>query len=240
MIAKGVSIVPPIHLSCTSPYLPQIPNQTDRRMSNPSILSTSTNRAVEILRSGGVIALPTDTLYGISANALDADAAAKVFTVKGREERSPLPIFVSDAGDIFRYGRDVPDVAVRLAELFWPGKLTIVVGKTDRIPSVVSGGYDTVGLRIPDHPIPREIVRELGVPITATSANVSGKPPLTSASDVVAELGSRLGLVFDGGLLSPSLPSTVIDVTANPPRILREGAVSQSSIRELAGIPLEV
>ena len=209
-------------------------------MQGPDILSTSTIRAVEILGSGGVIALPTDTLYGISANALDADAASKVFTVKGREEFSPLPIFVSDASDIFHYGRDVPDIAVRLAELFWPGKLTIVVGKSDRIPSVVSGGYDTVGLRIPDHPIPREIVRELGAPITATSANVSGKPPLTAASDVVVELGGRLQLVFDGGVLSPSLPSTVIDVTANPPRILREGAVSPSRIQKLADIPLEV
>ena len=209
-------------------------------MQVPDILSTSTIRAVEILGSGGVIALPTDTLYGISANALDADAASKVFTVKGREEFSPLPIFLCEASDIFRYGRDVPDVAVRLAELFWPGKLTIVVGKSERIPSVVSGGFDTVGLRIPDHPIPREIVRELGAPITATSANVSGRPPLTAASDVVAELGGRLELVFDGGVLSPSLPSTVIDVTANPPRILREGAVSPSHIQKLAGIPLEV
>ena len=209
-------------------------------MSNSSILSTSTSRAVEILASGGVIALPTDTLYGISANALDPDAASKVFTVKGREEFSPLPIFISDASDIFHYGRDVPDAAVRLAELFWPGKLTIVVRKTEHIPSVVSGGYDTVGLRVPDHPVPREIVRELGAPITATSANVSGRPPLTAASDVVAELGSRLDLVLDGGALSPSLPSTVINVATDPPRILREGAVSPSRIQKLAGIPLEV
>ena len=209
-------------------------------MSNPSILSASTDCAVAILRSGGVIALPTDTLYGISANALDADAASKVFTVKGREEFSPLPIFVSDADDIFHYGRNVPDSAVRLAELFWPGKLTIVVRKSERISSVVSGGLDTLGMRVPDHPVPREIVRKFGAPITATSANVSGKPPLTAASDVVAELGSRLQLVFDGGALSPSLPSTVIDVTANPPRILREGAVSPSRIEKLAGIPLEV
>ena len=105
---------------------------------------------------------------------------------------------------------------------------------------MVSGGYDTVGLRVPDHPVPREIVRELGAPITATSANVSGRPPLTAASDVVAELGSRLDLVLDGGALSPSLPSTVINVATDPPRILREGAVSPSRIQKLAGIPLEV
>ena len=205
-----------------------------------SNLSTSISRAVQILRDGGVIALPTDTLYGISANALDPEAAAKVFSIKGREERSPLPIFVSDSEDLFRYGRDVPDAAVRIAEIFWPGKLTIVVRKSDLIPDVVSGGLDTVGLRIPDHPAPREIVAQLGAPITATSANVSGKPALTSAEDVVAELGSRLDLVLDGGILAPSAPSTVIDVTADPPRILRQGALSASDIQKLAGIDLEV
>ena len=205
-----------------------------------SNLSTSTSQSVQILRDGGVIALPTDTLYGISANALDAEAAAKVFSVKDRGERSPLPIFVSDPGDLYKYARDIPDTAVRLAEIFWPGKLTIVVRKSDLVPDVVSGGLDTVGLRIPDHPAPREIVAQLGAPITATSANVSGKPALTTAEDVVAELGCRLDLVLDGGALVPSAPSTVIDVTANPPRILRQGALSASDIQKLAGIDLEV
>ena len=209
-------------------------------MRHPNILSTSTTQAVQILRDGGVIALPTDTLYGISANALDETAAAKVFSVKGREERSPLPIFLSDPEDLFRYGRDVPEIAVRLAEAFWPGKLTIVVKKAALIPAVVSGGFDTVGLRIPGHPVPRRIVAQLGAPITATSANVSGKPALTAASDVLAELGARLDLVLDGGQLAPSAPSTVIDVTADPPRILRQGAVSPSDIRKLAGVALEV
>lgn len=200
--------------------------------------STSTTQAVHTLRDGGVIALPTDTLYGISANALDETAAAKVFSVKGREERSPLPIFLSDPDDLFRYGRDVPAAAVRLAEKFWPGKLTIVVKKSDLIPAVVSGGLDTVGLRVPGHPVPREIVAQLGAPITATSANVSGKPALTAAADVVAELGARLDLVLDGGQLAPSAPSTVIDLTSDPPRILRQGAVSPSDIQKLAGIPI--
>ncbi len=209
-------------------------------MQDPDILSTSIYRAVEILRWGGVIALPTDTLYGISANALDATAAAKVFGVKGREEFSPLPVFVSDLNDLFRYGRDVPDSAVRLAEEFWPGKLTIVVKKSGLIPEVVSGGLDTVGLRIPDHSAPRAIVGRLGAPITATSANVSGKPALTSADGVVSELGTRLDLVLDGGRLAPSMPSTVIDLTTDPPRMLREGAVSCSRIQQLAGIALEV
>ena len=210
------------------------------QLQGPDILSTSIQRAIEILRDGGVIALPTDTLYGISANALDGKAAAKVFGVKCREEFSPLPVFVSDSNDLFRYGRDVPDTAVRLAEVFWPGKLTIVVKKSGLIPAAVSAGLDTVGLRVPDHPAPRAVVGGLGAPITATSANVSGKPPLTSADEVVGELGTRLDLVLDGGALAPSRPSTVIDLTTDPPRILREGAVSASRIRRLAGVALEV
>ncbi len=209
-------------------------------MPHTNILSTSINEAVEILNRGGVIALPTDTLYGVSANALDDKAASKVFSVKGREEFSPLPVFLSDADSLFKYGRDIPEAAVRLAELFWPGKLTIVVKKSTLIPSVVSGGLDTVGLRVPDHPTPRAVVRELGAPVTATSANISGKPALTSADKVVSELGARLDLVLDGGRLAPSSPSTVIDITSDPPAILRDGAVSASRIRRLAGIALEV
>ena len=209
-------------------------------MRNHAILTTSISRAVEILSDGGVISIPTDTLYGISANALDAAAASKVFRVKGREEFSPLPIFVTGAADLFRYGKDIPDSAALLADAFWPGKLTIVIRKSDLIPSVVSGGLDTVGLRVPDHPAPREIVSELGAPITATSANVSGKPALTDAADVVSELGARLDLVIDGGRLAPSMPSTVIDMTAVPPKILREGAVRPSLIKEVAGMSLDV
>ena len=210
------------------------------QLRHPSILSTSISDAVEILREGGVIGIPTDTLYGVSANALDDKAAHKVFAVKGRAEFSPLPIFISDPKDIFIYGKDVPDSAFRLAESFWPGKLTIVVNKSRLIPATVSGGLDTVGLRVPDHPAPREIVAQLGAPITATSANGSGKPPLTDAADVVSELGERLDMVLDGGRLAPSLPSTVIDMTTDPPKILREGATPSFRISELAGIPLEV
>ncbi len=209
-------------------------------LSDPTIFTTSISRAVETLRAGGVISLPTDTLYGVSANALDAAAASKVFNVKGRKEFSPLPVFISDVSDLFRYGRDIPDAAALLAEYFWPGKLTIVVKKSDLVPSVVSGGLDTVGLRIPDHPAPREIVSRLGAPITATSANVSGKPALTDAAAVVCELGERLDLVLDGGRLAPSLPSTVIDMNAVPPKVLREGAVPHFRISELAGISLDM
>ena len=208
--------------------------------SNSGVLSRSVNRAVEILRRGGVVAAPTDTLYGILANALDERAARKVFVVKMRTEGSPLPIFVSEPADLAKYGRDVPEIAYALADAFWPGKLTIVVPKSDLIPEAVSGGLDTVGMRIPDHPVPRAIVAALGAPATATSANLSGTAPLTSAGDVARELGARVDMVLDGGELAPSAASTVIDATASPLKILRVGAVAPETIERMTGAAVEV
>ena len=198
-------------------------------------ISDSIERAVEILRAGGVIAVPTDTVYGIAANALDADAVARVFALKGRADTSPSPLLAADADDLYRYGVGVSDDAAALARAFWPGGLTIVVRRAERVPAIVTGGLDTVGLRVPDHPVPRALSAALGAPITGTSANASGTPPLTSASEVAAAFGDGLDMVFDGGQLPPSEPSTVIDATATPARILREGAVIRAEI-ERAGI----
>ena len=207
---------------------------------NGGVLSKSVNRAVKVLRNGGAVAAPTDTLYGILANALDERAVRKVFAAKMREAGSPLPIFVSDADDLAKYGRDIPEIAYALAAAFWPGKLTIVVPKSDRIPEVVSGGLDTVGMRIPDHPVPREIVAALGAPVTATSANLSGTEGLASAADVVRELGERVDMVLDGGVLAPSAASTVVDATASPLKILRIGAVAPETIERMTGAAVEV
>jgi L-threonylcarbamoyladenylate synthase len=200
------------------------------------LISQSIDEAVEALLLGGVIAAPTDTLYGVMANALNEDAVARVFATKGRVDASPLPIFVSRVCELYNYGRDIPDIALRLAERFWPGKLTIVVRRSEQIPSLVSGGLGTVGVRIPNHPVPRAIVGRLGAPVTATSANLSGAPPLTSGSDVAQVLGRALDLVYDGGQLAPSPPSTVVDVTVQPPKVLREGAVSRASLERVAGV----
>lgn len=199
------------------------------------MLSASIDRAVDILSQGGVIGIPTDTVYGIAANALDEDAVDRVFGLKGREDTSPIPVLIGEVDDLLRYGVDVTDEAIALAEAFWPGQLTIVVSKSDSIPLTVSGGLDTVGLRIADHPVPRQLVSLLGAPITATSANVSGSAPLTSAVSVAEHLGAELDLVFDGGQLAPSKPSTVIDVTSRPAIILRDGAVPRAAIEHVTG-----
>ena len=200
------------------------------------MLSTSIDRAVAVLRRGGLIGIPTDTVYGIAANALDEDAVDRVFRLKGREDTSPIPVLVGEVEDLFIYGRDVTDEAVALAEAFWPGQLTIVVRKSGSIPPVVSGGLDTVGLRIADHLVPRRLVSALGAPITATSANISGSESLTSALSVAEQLGASLDLVLDGGQLVASKPSTVIDATFRPARILREGAVSRAEIEHVTGL----
>jgi L-threonylcarbamoyladenylate synthase len=205
--------------------------QPDRR----TILSTSIDRAVDILRRGGVISIPTDTVYGVAANALDENAVDRVFRIKGREDSSPIPVLIGEVDDLFTYGEDVPPEAMALARAFWPGRLTIVVRKSGIVPSIVSGGLDTVGLRIADHPVPRRLVSTLGTPITATSANTSGTEALNSAVSVAERLGDRLDLVFDGGDLPPSRPSTVIDLTSRPARILREGAVPRDAIEHVTG-----
>ena len=202
--------------------------------------SKSIDEAVSVLSGGGVVAIPTDTLYGIAAAALDESAVQRVFDVKERGLSTPLPLFVSDVDDFHEFGLRVPDVARELAAAFWPGKLTIVVERSSRVPDIVTGGLDTVGLRIPDHPVPREIVARLAAPITATSANISGQPPLTSAEQVLRHLRDRLDLVVDGGRLRPSKPSTVIDVTRNPCRILRQGAVTPERIGQVTGIDVAV
>ena len=199
-------------------------------------ISDSLERAVEILRAGGVIAIPTDTVYGIAANALDVDAVRRVFELKGRADTSPSPVLIADAEDLFRYAEDVSEDAIALARAFWPGGLTIVARRSERIPSIVAGGLDTVGLRVPDHPTPRALAVALGAPITGTSANVSGTPPLTSVTDVAGALGDRLDMALDGGQLPASQPSTVIDATTTPARILREGAVSRAEIERVARV----
>ena len=199
-------------------------------------ISDSLERAIEIVRGGGVIAVPTDTVYGIAANALDVNAVSRVFALKGRADTSPAPALVADADDLFKYAVEVSDDAIALARAFWPGGLTIVARRAEIIPSVVTGGLDTVGLRVPDHQIPRALSAALGAPITGTSANYRGAPPLTSAEGVAAALGYGLDMVFDGGQLPPSEPSTVIDATTTPARILREGAVSRAEIERVARV----
>ncbi len=188
------------------------------------------NAAVDALRNGGVVAIPTDTLYGLAANALDSVAVGKVFRLKGRPGGMPLPLLLADIADMGACAAAVPQTALALAERFWPGALTIVLPKSERVPYAVTAGLDSVALRVPDHPVPRKVARMLGAPITGTSANLSGATGLSSAQAVRDAFGDALDFILDGGDASGGVASTIIDLTTATPSILRQGAVPQSAI----------
>ncbi|MDQ7843902.1 MAG: L-threonylcarbamoyladenylate synthase [Armatimonadota bacterium] len=182
-------------------------------------------RALEVLRRGGVIVYPTDTVYGLGCRIDDEGAVRRIISLKGRGLDDPLPVLLADPAQLEEYGTAVSAAARRLAALYWPGPLTIVVRRSARIPAFVTGGGETVGLRVPGHPMPRALVRDLGVPIVGTSANTHGAPAPVTAQGAVFELGDRVDLVIDGGRVPLGLPSTVVDATADPPRLIRQGAV---------------
>ena len=197
-------------------------------------------QAVEVLRSGGVAAIPTDTVYGLAAHGLDAAAVARVFEVKGRLAGMALPLLLADATDLSRCCVDVPDSALRLADAFWPGSLTLVLRRSNAVPDAVTAGGETVAVRLPNHHVPREIARRLGAPITGTSANRSGLPPATTAAEVREQIGDRVDYVLDGGALRSGVPSTILDLAGAEPVIVRPGAVAAGAIAGVLGASVGV
>ena len=191
--------------------------------------------AVEILGGGGVVAVPTDTLYGLAADATNDAAVARVFRIKGRAPRKGFPLLLADPEDLARYADSVPEVAWSLIGAFMPGALTLVLRKGPDVSDLVTGGLATVAFRVPDHPVPRAIVRELGSPITGTSANRAGGPDPATAAQVAAELDDILDLVVDLGPAPQGTASTIVDVSTGAPRIVREGGVSRHAIEEVCG-----
>ena len=186
--------------------------------------------AVEVLRGGGLVAYPTDTLYGLGAHAYLPVAVERVFAAKGRAVEKALPLLLAREEDLECVAADVPDRAWQLARAFWPGALTLVLRRGPPLPDVVVGGGPTVAVRVPHHAVPLALVAALGAPITGTSANRAGEPAPRLASEVVAALGEEVDLVLDGGPCPGGVGSTVVDVTVHPPRILRKGAVSEAEI----------
>jgi len=182
-------------------------------------------RALEVLRAGGVIVYPTDTVYGVGCRIDHEAAVARVFALKGRAATEALPVLLADPAQLDEYGTQVSAAARRLAALHWPGALTIVVRRSTRVPAAVAGGGETIGLRVPGHAVPRALVRELGVPIVGTSANTHGAPPPVTAQQAVFDLGDRVDLVIDGGRCPIGGASTVVDATGDSPRVVRQGAL---------------
>ena len=189
----------------------------------------SVEKAVNALQNGGVIAMPTDTLYALAADARDAAAVARVYAIKGREGGKPLPLFVAGIEMAGRYAI-VTEMARRLTSRFWPGALTVVLRRRDDFESAALAGGDTVALRVPDHSTARAVIEALGGPVTATSANRSGGPDPVSAEDVRAQLGDEVDLAIDAGPCAVGVSSTIVDCTGVAPKILRAGAITEASI----------
>lgn len=183
-------------------------------------------RALDMLREGAVIAYPTDTVYGLGCRIDHLGAVRRVFELKGRGVDEPLPVLLADPAQLDLYGRDLSAAARRLAREFWPGALTIIVRRAASIPAVVAGGGDTIGLRVPDHLLPRALVRELGVPIVGTSANTHGALAPRTAQQVAFDLGDAVDLILDGGRCPVGHASTVVDATSDPVRVVRPGTVT--------------
>ncbi len=189
--------------------------------------------AVEIMKKGGIVAYPTDTIYGLGADIRNDVAVQKIFAAKRRPANQPLPILLADVSQVENVARDIPDVARRLAQQLWPGSLTIVLHRSNTVPDAVTGGGDKVAVRIPQHPVPIALIRGLGTPITGTSANVSGKPNPVSAHDVRDQLGDCIDMIIDGGRCPGDTPSTVVDVTGEYPAIIRDGAIPREEIEAI-------
>jgi L-threonylcarbamoyladenylate synthase len=186
--------------------------------------SNSLAHALDVLSGGGLVAFPTDTVYGLGALAFDANAVSKIYTAKGRGQEKAIPILVSDVDQIYRVSSGVNDYAVKLGKKFWPGPLTIVVPRHSTIPDVVSP-LPTVGVRIPNLNVTRDLLRLTG-PLAVTSANMSGQTSPSTAKGVNAQLNGRIPLILDGGVTPGGIPSTVVDCTGEEPVIVREGPIS--------------
>ena len=194
----------------------------------------SGDEAVRVLRDGGLVCYPTDTVYGIGAAASDDAAVRRLYAAKGRPLDKPLPLLLADVSDAARVAEVTP-LAKALAGRFWPGALTIVMRKAGSYRSLALAGGDSVALRVPDHELVRGIVRALGEPITGTSANRTGTRAPISAAEVAFQMGEMVELIIDGGQSRTKLESTVIDITHDKPEIVREGAVSRGEVEEALG-----
>ncbi|RKG96381.1 threonylcarbamoyl-AMP synthase [Corallococcus sp. CA053C] len=200
-------------------------------MLNPDLL----DRAVEMLRRGGVIALPTETVYGLAANAEDELAVRRVFAIKGRPATHPLIVHIPGAEHLPEWARTVPDEAQALARAFWPGPLTLVLPRTARATDAVTGGQDTVALRVPGHPVALEVLRRLGGGVAAPSANRFGRVSPTTAEHVRQDLGGDVDLVLDGGPSTVGVESTIVDLSSGAPAILRPGGLATEEVERVLG-----
>ncbi|UOO36973.1 threonylcarbamoyl-AMP synthase [Oscillospiraceae bacterium CM] len=193
--------------------------------------------AADIIKNGGVVGVPTETVYGLAANGLDAAAVQKIYDVKNRPETKPISLLVTSMKDAENFCRDIPAAADLLAEKFWPGPLTMILFKKDNVPPIVTAGGETVGVRCPDHPKTLALIAKSGVPLATPSANLSGAPSLITAAGVFEAFDGKIEAVVDGGPCAVGVASTIVDLTVTPFRILRCGGLPPRDIETALGLP---
>ncbi len=191
--------------------------------------------AAKVLKEGGLVAFPTETVYGLGADGLREEAARKIYAAKGRPSDNPLILHIAEAGELPPLVTEVPEVARRLMEAFWPGPLTMIFSKSAAVPYGTTGGLDTVAVRMPADPAARRLIRLAGLPVAAPSANLSGRPSPTTAEHVMQDMAGRIEIILDGGPVGIGVESTIVDVTGVRPVLLRPGAVTMEMLREVVG-----
>lgn len=191
--------------------------------------------AGQILRDGGLVAFPTETVYGLGADALDSQASAKIYAAKGRPSDNPLIVHIADTKDLYKLSTDVNDNAIKLAEKFWPGPLTMILKKSDIVPETITGGLGTVAIRMPSHPVAARLIKESGVYIAAPSANTSGKPSPTKAEHVINDMNGRIDMIIEDDTVDIGVESTIVDLSEDVPTILRPGYITKRMLEDVLG-----
>ena len=191
--------------------------------------------AAAVLRRGGLLGIPTETVYGLGANGLDEGAVGRIFAAKGRPQDNPLILHIPSADRLERYCRDIPAAAYVLAGRFWPGPLTMILRRKPLVPDAVTAGLDTVGMRCPAHPVCRAILAAADLPVAAPSGNTSGRPSPTTAADMLEDMDGKIDAIVDGGPCAVGVESTIIDLTERPPRLLRPGGVTLEELEAVLG-----
>ena len=206
-----------------------------RKIDTEKINTEYVKEAGEVLRNGGLVAFPTETVYGLGGNAFDKNASYKIYSAKGRPSDNPLIVHIADEEALEEIAEEIPESAKKLMKAFWPGPLTMVFKKTEKVPYETTGGLDTVAVRMPNHKVALELIRAAGVPVAAPSANTSGRPSPTKAEHVIEDLSGKIDMIIDSGIAGIGIESTIVDMTGDVPMILRPGYITRGMISKMLG-----
>ena len=204
-------------------------------MNTQYLTAKQLSQAAAVLKRGGLLGIPTETVYGLGADGLDPEAVAHIFQAKGRPQDNPLILHIPSADWLARYCQNIPETAYLLARWFWPGPMTMILERKPVVPDAVTAGLDTVGMRCPDHALCRKIIALADLPVAAPSGNTSGRPSPTTAAAMLEDMDGKIDAIVDGGPCAVGVESTIIDLTATPPRLLRPGGVTLEQLREALG-----